>query len=128
MFSPRQSTWLAVQVLFSMQKGAWCFVRLPLTAEGILLHKLRRGGHREQRRIVMFDWSILITIASIIGTIANIYKKRWCFIIWLFTNGFWCIYDISIGAYSQAILFAVYFMLAIHGSIKWRKDSAGESK
>ena len=71
----------------------------------------------------MFDWSILITIASIIGTIANIYKKRWCFIIWLFTNGFWCIYDISIGAYSQAFLFAVYFALAIHGLIKWR---AGE--
>ena len=40
-----------------------------------MLHKLRRGGHREQRRIVMFDWSILITIASIIGTIANIYKS-----------------------------------------------------
>ena len=69
----------------------------------------------------MFDWSILITIASIIGTIANIYKKRWCFIIWLFTNGFWCIYDLTIGAYSQAILFAIYFGLAIHGLIKWRK-------
>jgi len=57
-----------------MQKGAWCFVRLPLTAEGILLHKIRRGGHREQRRVVMLDWSILITIASIIGTMDTITK------------------------------------------------------
>jgi nicotinamide riboside transporter PnuC len=101
---------------------------LPVNPEGILLHKLRRGGHREQRRVVMFDWSILITIASIIGTVANIYKKRWCFVIWLFTNGFWCIYDLTIGAYSQAILFAIYFGLAIHGLIKWRKDSAGDRK
>jgi len=39
-----------------------------------LLHKIRRGGHREQRRVVMLDWSILITIASIIGTMDTITK------------------------------------------------------
>jgi len=68
------------------------------------------------------DWTILVTVLSIIGTVANVYKKRWCFVIWLFTNGFWCVYDIMIGAYSQAILFAIYFVLAVHGLIKWRKD------
>ena len=68
------------------------------------------------------DFTILITIASLIGTLANIYKKRYCFIIWLFTNAFWCGYDLYKGLYSQAILFFVYFILAIVGVIKWRKS------
>ena len=68
------------------------------------------------------DFTILITIASLIGTTANIYKKRWCFIIWLFTNAFWCGYDLCKGLYSQSILFFVYFILAIVGLVKWRKS------
>ena len=64
--------------------------------------------------------SIIFTAISIIATIGNAYKKRWCFVIWLFTNSFWCIYDFSIGAYSQAVLFAVYFVISIIGFIEWR--------
>ena len=30
------------------------------------------------------DWTWAVTAASIVGTVANIYKKRWCFIVWLF--------------------------------------------
>ena len=33
----------------------------------------------------MFDYTWIIALASIIGTIANIYQKRWCFIIWTIT-------------------------------------------
>jgi len=73
------------------------------------------------------DFTILVTLASIIGTIANAYKKRWCFIIWLFTNAFWCLYDGYIGLYSQSILFLVYFILAIVGLRKWKKDSLEEN-
>lgn len=65
--------------------------------------------------------SYIITAASIIGTIANAYQKRWCFIVWLFTNSFWLVYDIIIGAYSQAILYAVYVVLAVIGLKKWTK-------
>ena len=67
------------------------------------------------------NWTYLITIASIIGTVANIYKKKWCFILWLFTNALWCAVDAYKGLYSQAILFAVYFVLAVWGLVKWRK-------
>lgn len=66
-------------------------------------------------------WTYAITLASIIGTVANIYKKRWCFIIWLFTNSLWCAVDIVAGLYSQAILFAVYVGLAVWGIVKWRR-------
>lgn len=67
------------------------------------------------------NFTYIVTAISIIGTIANVYQKRWCFIIWLFTNSFWCIYDASIGQYAQAVLFAVYFALAIAGLVKWGK-------
>jgi nicotinamide riboside transporter PnuC len=62
-----------------------------------------------------------VTVASLIGTIANIYKRRWCFIIWFFTNVSWTIYDIYIHAYAQATLMGIYAALAVHGWIKWGK-------
>ena len=71
---------------------------------------------------MLMDYSILITIASLIGTIANIYKKRWCFLIWLFTNSAWCIYDFSKGLYSQAFLFFIYTCLSVWGLIKWKSS------
>jgi len=70
----------------------------------------------------MMDYTFLITIAAIIGTVANIYKKQWCFIIWPFTNTIWCIYDFSIGAKWQAIQFLVYAGLSVWGLIQWRKS------
>lgn len=63
----------------------------------------------------------IVTAASIIGTIANVYQKRWCFVIWILTNCFWCVYDALIGQYAQAALFAVYFILAVAGLVKWGK-------
>ncbi len=62
-----------------------------------------------------------VTVISIIGTLANAYKKRWCFFVWAFTNTYWCIYDIYIGAYSQAILYAVYLAICAKGLIEWRE-------
>lgn len=69
------------------------------------------------------SWTWLITIASITGTVANIYKKRWCFIIWLFTNSLWMIVDFYQGLYAQSFLFAVYVALAIWGLIQWRNEN-----
>ena len=63
----------------------------------------------------------IVTIISIIGVILNAHKKRSCFIVWLFTNATWCVYDFSIGAYAQSALFFVYFVLAIYGLIKWKQ-------
>lgn len=60
-----------------------------------------------------------VTVASIIGTVANIYKLQWCFVVWLATNSVWCVYDFYIGAYPQAALFAVYVLLAIWGILEW---------
>ncbi len=62
-----------------------------------------------------------VTAASIAGTLANAYQKRQCFYIWIFTNTFWCIYDIRLGLYSQSILYGVYLLIAFKGLRKWKK-------
>ena len=63
-----------------------------------------------------------VTVASLVGTVANIYQRRWCFGVWAMTNLAWTAYDIHKTAYPQAALQAVYFGLAIWGLCKWRKQ------
>ena len=67
------------------------------------------------------DWTFAVTAASIVGTVANIYKRPWCFAVWLVTNSIWCVYDWRIGARGQSVLMFVYVLLAIWGLIRWRK-------
>ena len=64
----------------------------------------------------------IITGLSIIGTILNIKRIKFCFVIWAFINAFWFGYDIYKEAYPQAVIFFVYFILAIWGLIEWRKN------
>ena len=61
----------------------------------------------------------IVTGASLIGTVLNIKRKRICFLIWFFTNAIWAIYDLSIGAYPQSVLFAIYWLLAVWGLLEW---------
>ncbi len=63
-----------------------------------------------------------ITALSIVGVILNIKKHKSCFIIWLFTNLSWMVYDFIIGAYAQSALFAVYAILAVYGLLEWTKQ------
>lgn len=67
----------------------------------------------------MLDFMWLVTVASLVGVVANIKKKRWCFWIWLCTNTIWCVYDYMIGAYAQSALFGVYAGLAVYGLMEW---------
>lgn len=65
----------------------------------------------------------IVTGTSILGTVANIYKKPWCFKLWFFTNATWMCYDFVISAYAQSALFAVYTGLAVIGIVKWGEKS-----
>lgn len=65
----------------------------------------------------------VVTGASLIGTIANVKHKRWCFYVWAVTNALWAAYDVHKTAYPQAALQSVYFGLAIWGIFEWRKGN-----
>jgi len=67
------------------------------------------------------NWTFGLTILSIIGVVANIHHKRWCFAVWMFTNAAWAVVDFAYGIYSQSLLQMVYFGLAVWGYWKWRQ-------
>ena len=68
----------------------------------------------------MKEIAYIITAASVVGTVANSFKKRWCFIVWGVTNTFWIFYNIIFKNYAQAILYVFNLIMAIVGFIKWR--------
>lgn len=67
------------------------------------------------------EWAVVVF--SIIGVVLNIYKIRWCFVIWGVTNFSWMIIDFYHGVYSQAFLFMIYFILALYGLYQWSRES-----
>ncbi len=76
----------------------------------------------------MKEFAYIITLASIVGTVANSFKKRWCFIVWGITNTFWIFYNIIFKNYAQALLYAFNLIMAIVGFIKWRDKPTDATK
>ena len=64
--------------------------------------------------------SIVITIVALYGTWLNANQKRACFYWWIASNSGWAIYNLMIGQYALAGLFAVYLILAIKGLMTWK--------
>jgi membrane protein implicated in regulation of membrane protease activity len=65
----------------------------------------------------------IITVLSIIGVLLNIYKNKYCFVIWSGTNFAWMVIDYNAKLYSQSALFMIYFILAIFGLWKWINET-----
>lgn len=72
----------------------------------------------------MNDIAYLVTLTSIVGTLANSCGKRWCFYIWLCTNSFWCVHNVINGQYAQGLLYAFNFCTCILGLRKWKKPQS----
>lgn len=66
--------------------------------------------------------AFVFTALSIIGTVANSFKKRWCFYVWSCTNIFWCCYNASNGMWAQALLYVFNFSTCIIGLYKWKSS------
>jgi len=62
----------------------------------------------------------LVMILALIGTIANIYKLRWCFVVWFASNVLWTTYNLWHEHWAQAAQFAVYTGLTAWGWWQWR--------
>lgn len=68
------------------------------------------------------DFTWLITVASIAGAIANIYKGVWGFVFWLIGDIAWMVIDFNAGLISQAVFFAVFGILAVWGIYQWNRE------
>lgn len=63
----------------------------------------------------------VLTAMCLIGTVLNCKKIVACFIVWMFANIGWAIYDISTDQTYRAILDIVQFITAIWGYSEWSK-------
>lgn len=77
---------------------------------------------------IMVYIAYTVTLASIVGTVANSFGKRWCFWVWMCTNAFWCVYNTVISQYAQTLLYAFNFVLAIVGLVKWKRNRYANEK
>jgi hypothetical protein len=68
----------------------------------------------------MTTLSWLIAVVALIGVVLNIQKRRIGFWFWIVSNAGNSVYAAHREAWSLAALFAVYFVLAIWGLIKWK--------
>jgi nicotinamide riboside transporter PnuC len=64
----------------------------------------------------------LVAAVSLVGTIANLYKRPWGFALWIVTDVAWVGYDIYVGALHQAALLTIYGALAAWGLVRWLKE------
>jgi len=62
----------------------------------------------------------LVTAGAIVGAVANIYGKRWGFVLWALTNLLWAAYNAWLAQWAQSALFTVYLGLSIWGIVKWK--------
>lgn len=70
--------------------------------------------------------SWLIAVLSLTGTVLNIKKRSECFYLWGISNAAWVFIDFNKGLHAQALLFSIYFVLAIYGAWSWSRGGRGE--
>ncbi len=71
--------------------------------------------------------SWILVFLSLAGNVFVIKKNvagQW---LWAISNVGWIIFDLSIGAYSQAFLFLIYLGMCIWGIIAWSKTQSPET-
>lgn len=66
-------------------------------------------------------WAWLLVPIGIIGVILNNHRRIECFYLWGVTSLAWAFIDYQKGIYPQAVLFLIYFGLAIHGYVSWKR-------
>jgi nicotinamide riboside transporter PnuC len=72
------------------------------------------------------NWDIVTWVLVVLSLTGNIFviKKnvmgQW---LWAISNIGWIVFNLSIGAYAQAFLFAVYFGMCVWGILAWSKKA-----
>lgn len=68
----------------------------------------------------MLEWTL--TLFSLMGTLFNIRKNIYCWPLWTIANVGWIYSFGSKKMMAEAILFSVYFILALYGWYHWHQD------
>jgi len=73
-----------------------------------------------KRKVDIFDkLSWIFTTLAVIGSLANIQKLWWCFVIWTICNVYFIIHNIIRREKALAVLFFIYLIISVWGMINW---------
>lgn len=70
----------------------------------------------------------VMMVIALIGSYLNAKQKREGFVLWMITNGFWIIHNLTVAEVAQAILYAANMVIAIMGFVNWNKDINGHTE
>jgi len=74
----------------------------------------------------MFSW--LLVLAALYGAWLNVKQDRRCFYIWSVTNIGLAGCNVISGQWPDALLFFVYFLLAVYGLYFWQRQQRAKSR
>lgn len=66
----------------------------------------------------------LIVVIALVGIVLNVRRKWQGFLFWLVSNAWWCVHNIAIGEYAQAVLFFVFWVLSVYGIHNWKRKES----
>ena len=64
----------------------------------------------------MTSYCWIATAICIVGTVINVKRINWCFVLWAVGETMWICYDLRVANHSRAILDAVGLALAAWGA------------
>lgn len=70
----------------------------------------------------------LIVVAALIGAMLNARGKWQGFVFWLVSGVCWTVHNIGIDEHGQALQYAVFSVISLHGLIHWRKRASKYSE
>lgn len=59
--------------------------------------------------------SYLMTVLALVGAYLNSRAIKLGFLIWLFTNAYFAVYNFYFGQSAQCVLFLAYFFISLNG-------------
>ena len=71
----------------------------------------------------------VMMVIALIGSYLNAKQRREGFLLWMLTNGFWIIHNLTVSEFAQAILYSANMVIAIMGFVQWnRKTEVKQTK
>jgi nicotinamide riboside transporter PnuC len=71
--------------------------------------------------LLIYGW--IVTAICLIGTVLNVKKIQFCFVLWTIGNFLWLILDLYNKVYSRSLLDIIQLVLAIWGYVAWKKEN-----
>lgn len=73
-------------------------------------------------------FGIVAVAMAVVGVMANNRRLRWCFVLWLVSNGLTLAIHVDSAIWSLAARDAIFIALAVEGWFKWGKSTMKETK